>query len=242
MANNRMAFRITPQVVLGFAIIAFGLALTADNIGWMDADEILRYWPLGIVAVGLASLLQRGSRSERAFGAIVLAVGAALTAQHVFRVPIDFWDWWPLGIVALGLLIISKAFGRFGEPGAPTSAAITSAPASTTSDTEISEFAIWSGIQRRVSSPSFKRGDLTAIMGGVEVDLRQAGTSGGEAVIDVFALWGGIEITVPPDWSVSNRVVAIMGGAEDSSTGTQAARHRLVVRGFAVMGGVEIKT
>ena len=50
----------------------------------------------------------------------------------------------------------------------------------------------------------FRRADLTAIMGGVEVDLRGAST-GQEAVIDVFAWWGGIEITVPPDWAVSNR-------------------------------------
>jgi predicted membrane protein len=79
-------------------------------------------------------------------------------------------------------------------------------------------------------------------MGGVELDLRSAGTGGQEAIIDVFVWWGGVEITVPPDWAVSNQVVAIMGGADDKSTGTQDARNRLVVRGFVVMGGVEIKT
>ena len=87
-----------------------------------------------------------------------------------------------------------------------------------------SEFAIWSGMQRRVASPAFRRAELTAIMGGIEVDLRQAGTENGEAVIDVFVMWGGIEITVPPDWAVSNQVTPIMGGAEDKSTGTQQAQ------------------
>jgi predicted membrane protein len=52
-------------------------------------------------------------------------------------------------------------------------------------------------------------------MGGIELDLRQAGTENGTAVIDVFVLWGGIEITVPPDWAVSNEITPIMGGAED---------------------------
>jgi hypothetical protein len=70
-----------------------------------------------------------------------------------------------------------------------------------------------------VSSPVFRHADLTAVMGGIELDLRQAGTGGGEAVIDVFVMWGGIEITVPPDWAVSNQVVPIMGGAEDSAWG-----------------------
>jgi hypothetical protein len=79
-------------------------------------------------------------------------------------------------------------------------------------------------------------------MGGIELDLRGAGTATGEAVIDLFVMWGGIEIWVPPDWSVSNEVGLLMAGAEDKSGGSQAARHRLVVRGFAIMGGVEIKT
>jgi predicted membrane protein len=242
--ETRPAFRLTPQVVVGMAIVIFGLALTADNLGWLDANDILRYWPLAIVAAGLGKLIQSETRSGQIFGGIVVLFGASLAAESVFHVRVHIWQWWPLAIVALGFLIMSKAFSRSvgeararfgGEPGVPD----TVPP---TSDAEISEFALWSGIQRRIASPVFKRGDLTAIMGGIEVDLRQAATGGGEAVIDVFALWGGIEITVPPDWRVSNRVTAIMGGAEDSSSGTQAARGRLVVRGFAIMGGIEIKT
>jgi predicted membrane protein len=242
--QTRPAFRLTPQVVFGLAIVIFGLALTADNLGWLDANDILRYWPLAIVAVGLGKLMQSETRSGQIFGGIVILFGASLAAESVFRVRVHIWQWWPLAIVAVGFLIMSRAFsrsvsdakGRFGgEPGVPDTVA-------STPDAEISEFALWSGIQRRIASPVFKRGDLTAIMGGIEVDLRQAATGGGEAVIDVFALWGGIEITVPPDWHVSNRVTAIMGGAEDSSSGTQAARGRLVVRGFAIMGGIEIKT
>ena len=46
-----------------------------------------------------------------------------------------------------------------------------------------SEFAVWSGVQRGVTSPAFKRADLTAVLGGIELDLRHAGTDNGEAVI-----------------------------------------------------------
>ena len=246
MAQQMSSVRMTPQVVLGLLIVVFGLALTADNLGWMEAGAILRYWPLALVALGLAKLFQSDSRSGQIFGGLIVLLGASLTADSVFRIRVHIWDWWPLAIVGFGILIMTRAFGgrpgakaactRFGgEPGVPD----TVAPSA---DAEISEFAMWSGIQRRIASPAFKRGDLTAIMGGIEVDLRQAATANGEATIDVFALWGGIEITVPPDWNVSNRVTPIMGGAEDSSTGTQAARNRLIVRGFAIMGGIEIKT
>ena len=48
---------------------------------------------------------------------------------------------------------------------------------------------------------AFRGADLIAVMGGCEIDLRQAAING-EAVIDVFCMWGGIEIRVPEDWTV----------------------------------------
>lgn len=249
-SDSRQPFRITPQAVVGLLIVLFGLALTAGNLGWRFGDHLLRYWPLGVVAIGLAKLLQSRTRSGMVAGGLLTLVGGLLTIEEFFYIEIDVFQWWPLAIVAMGLIILSKAFGGGTDrPRASKSladAAIGVHPvgreASAVADQTLSEFAMWAGIQRRVSSPAFRRGDLTAIMGGIELDLRAAGTAGGDAVIDVFALWGGIEITVPPDWSVSNKVMAIMGAAEDGSTGTQASRHHLTVRGFAIMGGVEIKT
>lgn len=105
----------------------------------------------------------------------------------------------------------------------------------------ISGLAVLGGIHRGNNSRAFRGGDLTAILGGCEIDLRQAAIEG-EAVLDVFAMWGGIEIRVPETWSVSGRVVPILGGFEDKTRPSQGATaHRLVVRGFAIMGGIEIK-
>lgn len=233
-AESRDGIRLTPQVILGLCIVLFGVALTLDNLGWMDAGRILRFWPLAIVAVGLTKVLQSSTTSGRVLGVFMMLVGVALLGDvlDIFEV----WAWWPIVLIALGLVTISRAFGSSKRlatmmPGVPSGA-----------DSVLSEFAFWSGVQRKVTSPAFRQADLTAIMGGIEIDLRQAGTAGGECVIDVFAMWGGIEIRVPPDWAVSNQIVPIMGGAEDKSTGTQASTNRLILRGVAIMGGVEIKT
>lgn len=227
------AFRITPQVILGLLIVGFGLLLTADNLGYVEADDILRYWPLLLVAFGLARVIGTDCTSSRVSGGVMIVIGLWLTADELMAVPIDFERWWPMILVAIGGLIVFRAMRGGGQRGPD---------ALVTTDAMVSEVAIWSGKVRRIASPLFRRADLTAIMGGVEVDLRGASTGGQEAVIDVFAWWGGIEITVPPDWAVSNQVVVFMGGVDDSSSGTQDARNRLVVRGFVVMGGAEIKT
>ncbi len=225
--------RVTPQAILGLLIVTYGLVLTADNLGWTETGDVMRFWPLLLVAFGLVKILQGDTTSGRVFGGVLILLGGWLTAEEVFGIGPEVERWWPLLLVALGGFIVYRA--SRGESWS-------SADARVTSDQTLSELAFWSGKVRRNASPNFRRADLTAVMGGVELDLRAAGTGGGEAIIDVFAWWGGVEITVPPDWAVSNQVVAIMGGADDKSTGTQDAKHRLIVRGFVVMGGVEIKT
>jgi predicted membrane protein len=240
--------KISPRVVVGLLIVAFGLALTLDELGVMNAGELIHYWPFGIVAVGVANVLDK-DRSKRTLGWIMVGVGSLLVVENFFRININVWRFWPLAIVVFGLLIVYRSMRPRPEgvegPGyviAGGNSAL-NAPGNKagTMQQVISDFVMWSGIQRRVASPAFKRADLTAIMGGIELDLRQAGTENGQAVIDVFVLWGGIEITVPPDWAVSNEITPIMGGAEDGSTGTQQAKHRLVVTGVVIMGGVDIK-
>jgi predicted membrane protein len=225
--------RVTPQIILGLLIIAFGVILTLDNLDYLEAGDILRYWPLLLVAFGLARLLGTNGTSGRLSGGVMVVIGLWPTADELAAFPLDFERWWPMILVAVGGLILVRGFGG-GKPRSPDT--------QLTTDATVSEVAVWSGKVRRITSPVFRRADLTAIMGGVEVDLRGASTGGQEAVIDVFAWWGGIEITVPPDWAVSNQVVVFMGGVDDSSSGTQDARNRLVVRGFVVMGGAEIKT
>ena len=233
--------RITPQIVIGLILVLAGLAATADNLGWIEANRLWRYWPVGLIIIGALKVVQTHNRSGQVFGVILMFFGAANAFSGFDRL-------WPLFFVLIGAMIVIRATqrpsGRRTIPGvdpipmSPTS----SVSAATAGDQVISDFAFWSGVKRRISSASFKGGDLTAIMGGIELDLRGAGTANGEAVIDVFAMWGGIEITVPPDWEVSNRITPIIGGAEDKSSGSQGARNRLVLRGFVVMGGVEIKT
>jgi len=225
----RSGFRLTPQALLGLLVIAFGLLLTGDNLGWFLADDVLRFWPLGLVAVGLLKAAQASGGSGRIAGGVLVAVGLLLSAEHTLGWRVDVEDWWPVALIALGVLILTRTIGG---PG--------SAAGSASVDARVSEFAFWSGKVRRNASPGFQRADLTAIMGGVELDLRGASASPGGAVIDVFVMWGGVEIWVPPDWAVTNEVLVLMGGAEDRSTGVQDARNRLTVRGFCVMGGIEI--
>lgn len=83
-----------------------------------------------------------------------------------------------------------------------------------------------------------------AIMGGVELDFRDAVLRPGVTEINCFAFWGGIEITVPPGVHVDTHGFALMGGFEQvSDLESDPPRDAPVIRvnGFAFMGGVEVK-
>jgi predicted membrane protein len=225
-SSERPGLVMTPQAVFGICIVTVGLLLMAGNFGWIEARSLLYYWPIGIAAIGATMYARAMDGAARTIAGTVMVIGVWMTGARVFGYDADLGDIWPIIMIVAGAAMVSRARGRN----------LSSLAASD----QHSDFAFWSGIERRIQSSAFKRGEFTVVMGGIEVDLREASTAG-EAVIDVFVVWGGLEIRVPPDWSVSNQVVAIMGAAVDKSTGTRDAKNRLILRGFVLMGGIEVK-
>jgi hypothetical protein len=145
-------------------------------------------------------------------------------------VDVDLWQLWPVLLVLFGASMVWRGLHRAGDRH----------PASDANST-LSALAVLGGMNRGNNSRTFRGGDLTAVLGGCEIDLRQAAIDG-EAVLEVFAMWGGIEIKVPDDWTIVGRVTPILGGFDDKTRPPLGATaHRLVVRGFAIMGGIEVK-
>ena len=222
---------IAPQLVMGVVIIVVGVLFTLDNLGFIEAEAYLRYWPVILIAVGLMKLWA-GGRGASFPGLLFFFVGVWLLLQSMAIVRISLWSLWPvLLIVAGGSMIWRGVYG----PGCQGRVA------DTDGHSTISAMAVLGGVNRGNNSRTFRGGDLTAVMGGCQIDLRNAAIEG-DAVIDVFAMWGGIEIRVPEEWSVSGQVTPILGGYEDKTRPPRdATTQRLIVRGMVIMGGVEIK-
>jgi predicted membrane protein len=232
-AGGPGGFRVTPQLIVGLLVVTAGLLLTLDNFGIAEASRFIRYWPAGLILIGLLKLWQSRDGKGGAFaGLLFTAAGAWLLLDELAIVRIDLRDLWPLALVFFGGYLVWQ--GIAGHQRARQG------PVSDT-HSSVSAVAILGGVARGSNSRTFRGGDLTAVMGGCEIDLRQAAING-EAAIDIFAMWGGIDIRVPEDWSVESRIVPLLGGVEDKTRPPQGAiNHRLILRGFAIMGGVEIK-
>src|SRR5689334_7374213 len=81
-----------------------------------------------------------------------------------------------------------------------------------------------------------------AVMGGIELDLREAQFSEPEVTIHAYTLMGGIEITVPEDVDVDVSGIACMGGFDHNASGPGVpGAPRVRVIGCAIMGGVDVR-
>ncbi len=104
--------------------------------------------------------------------------------------------------------------------------------------------AVMGGASRRGSWVPPRKLQILAVMGGAELDFREA-RFGAEGIdINIFALMGGVEIIIPPGVRVEISGVALMGGFEEHGSTSAADAYAPVLRvgGFALMGGVEIRT
>jgi hypothetical protein len=112
-------------------------------------------------------------------------------------------------------------------------------------DSRFSQVAILSGFKRRITSQQFRFANVSAVLGGFELDLRHAEIDGDQAVIQVSCVLGGGEIRIPDTWKVIVETDTVAGGFSDETYMRPAdptkAPKRLVVRGTLVFGGIVIK-
>jgi predicted membrane protein len=233
-------FRFTPQIVFGLFIVLLGVVFTLSNIGLIDAEEYLRYWPAFLILYGVVKLAECRTTSGRIWAVAWIVIGGTLMLNALYLAHIHIWDYWPVILILVGYGMISgswsrhRRFSRYGSSVADGST-------DNDSDSMISGVAVMGGYKRTNNSQDFHGGELTAVMGGIELDLRSASIKQNEAILDIFAFWGGVKIRIPEDWSVVLEAVPVLGGFEDKTLPPKSdTRKRLIIRGYAVMGGGEI--
>lgn len=86
--------------------------------------------------------------------------------------------------------------------------------------------------------------NVVAVMGGCELDLRNAEIDGDEVVINCLSVMGGIDIVVPEGISVDFSGLPLLGGTDCTIADVPITpgSPRIVVRALAVMGGIEVKS
>ncbi|WP_422487089.1 LiaF transmembrane domain-containing protein [Gudongella sp. DL1XJH-153] len=237
------------RYLLGIILIVVGAGFLMDQFGMVSFGELVStYWPSILILAGLLGLLDRNSSS---FGnIIVIAIGVIFQLNRLDMLDGDVFRYiFPVILIFVGLnLLITKGGRREYHEYHSDSEYTESSKASEkgnwaeTSEDFMDRTVLMSGLDTINSSQNFKGARLTAIMGGIEIDLSGAKMAGDHCEIEATAIAGGIDITVPRTWKVEMRGTPILGGYSNR-TGVvdDPLAPVLIVKGAAIMGGVEIK-
>lgn len=225
-STRRARFEPVP-VVVGLVLVALGVLFLLDQAGSIDAGRLIDdWWPLVIVAIGLAQLVANPRSPVVAL--IVVGFGVILLLSQLDLIGRDVWNYlWPAVLVAIGVVIIFRAPGRNLPAGI--------------GDEVIRTTALFGSNELVVTSQKFKGGAATAIFGGVVIDLRPANLDPGGATMAATALFGAVEVLVPRGWRVEASGTPIFGGLSNQVDPPAPGAATLKVDVTSMFAGVTIK-
>ncbi len=236
MSQNRRYFGAT---VAGLLLIALGAVWVLHNLDMLDF-RLKEWWPLILIAVGLVHMANSRRVTEPGAWIMLLLGGVFLLTTNNILEWDQVWKYWPVILILIGLSIV---FGKHGgyRPHARSDDGEDIVPDPSGQDI-ISGNAIFASIERRITDKNFKGGNISAIFGGADIDLRSAELSEKGAVLEISVIFGGADIKVPESWVLELCPSAILGGVDNkTSNREESGGRRLVIKASAIFGGVDIK-
>lgn len=215
------------RIALGIIIIIIGVALLLMSLNIGNARQLFEtWWPLALIAIGVVNL-RDATRQGSWWPVLTILFGGLLLATNVFDVSINVWNiFWPAVVILFGLSFLLQN---------------KKSPDDSTAASEGDITALLGGVNTRNSSHSYNGNRLTAVMGGIELDISKATIKSG-AIVHVMAVMGGVDIRVPEHVIVKNRATNILSGFEDKTCPVDSKDAPvLYIDGTILLGGVEIK-
>lgn len=208
-------------------MIGLGAFILLGNLGIINAEEIFStWWPITLVIGGTIILI---ANSSNWLWASALVIGGILLQLNELQyTDVDIWTFfWPAIFVVAGISII---FNRN----------ISNTRLSQKSEDDL--FVLMSGISQKNNAKEYTGGKVTAIMGGIELDLRDTQIKK-EAKLHVFVLMGGIDLKVPREWVVKSKTGILLGGIDikNNNGALEKDSQTLIISGDIIMGGIDVK-
>jgi Domain of unknown function (DUF1707)/Cell wall-active antibiotics response 4TMS YvqF len=104
--------------------------------------------------------------------------------------------------------------------------------------------AILSGFSRKGAWRPDPVMTIVTVLGGADLDFRDAILPGKEMVLRITAVLGGLQITVPPEMQVIDNTAAILGGSDVTGESAEALTPDsplLRIEGVCVLGGMSVE-
>lgn len=246
-----MSRGISTQFVIGLVVVAIGVLLLLGSLRVLDTGDLFRWIPSLFILLGLWMIIK--NRFRQIGGPILIIIVAALI--QIMILGVDIGRYWPVILIAVGAVILIKSFRSRGRSagGANLDAERDSSNSVSVFGSErkvapsdqdsINLVSVMGSATQRITSPEFRGGRATAVMGEANIDLRESAIQERPAVLELSVVMGEISLRVPSDWNIRVDDDIIMGELKDERVRpeTSDSETDLVVKGSVVMGSLKIE-
>lgn len=226
------------RFLFGILFVAAAIILLGNSTGWWSITNFDGWWTVFLIVPGIAGLISCGFN----FGSFILVlIGGWLLASEQHWIP-EQVSRTIFPVVVLLFIGLELIFGTFRKRRVPTAPVILEGVRGASDNSNSVDYtAVFGSIEVSNNSLTLCGGDISAIFGGVTLDLRGAVPIDG-AVIEANAVFGGIKILIPENCRIHVSGMPFLGGC-------QCYAHRpndvslplLTIKYTSAFGGVEIR-
>lgn len=220
------------SIIWGIALLAVSAVLILNAFEITSIDIFFDgWWTLFIIVPSFIGLFNGHDKTANIIG-LLIGVFLLLACQNI----IDFDIMWKLIVpVIIAVIGIKMIFGGIGR----NSGFIKRIEAN--GDDIKTGFAAFSDQDIRFDNEIFKGAELTAVFGGIKLDLRNA-VFEGDTVINACCIFGGADIFLPDNVNLKVNSNSLFGGIDNkkhqNSNGNQ---YTVYLNGTCIFGGVDVK-
>jgi predicted membrane protein len=240
------------RIVAGVILVGVGIALLLRNMNFL-LPHWLFTWPVILILVGIYTGFKHDFKNSSWI--ILIAIGVFfLVSKYIPTLHLATY-FWPILIIAAGIIYIIKpskhAWGNWDNDKNKIKDNATNSSwhafeedAAVDSNNEFSIRSVFSGVKRNIITKNFKRGRITTIFGGAEINMSQADMTS-PSYINVDVAFGGVELIVPANWTIQNDIQGVFHGVEDKRYNNAVVvdpTKVLVLKGNCAFGGIEVKS
>lgn len=215
------------DIIMGIILIVIGIIFLGNEFDLWNIKLFFEgWWTLFIIIPSALTLCSKGGKVSGALG-LLIGVLLLFAARDIIKWSCVGRIFLPSFLVIIGLSIIFKKNFK----------AINVKDKNETKN----YVAIFSGTEENVGNVKFEGANITAIFGGVELDLRNAIIEE-DVVINCLTVFGGIDLILPDNVKTKTSGVPVFGGVENKKGNSKDDNlPTIYINYVCVFAGVDLK-
>ena len=233
------------SILWGLAFVIAGVGFAGNAFGVWDFNLFFDgWWTLFIIVPAVISMIQSGPHTGNIICALI-GVVLLLGAQDILDRHLMGKLFLPVLLVVIGISILLGGRRRVATGTAQAGMGGADAAGYTAAQSDrggVPNYSgVFSGCDVRWPAEPFHGANITAVFGGVDLDLRDA-VFEGDVVVNATTIFGGADLKVPPHVRVKVTGTPVFGGVDNRADGPASeGTPVLYLNASCVFGGIDIK-